>query len=97
MWDTRSIYLGKEKTQKNVTTNSSKSGYLDKIKSGTTVKIYELPSGEIRSQLIRLGIAVGEIFVCLKRLPGGTIVLGKNRQEIALGFELAKKIRVIII
>lgn len=80
-----------------MSTNNSTLEFLDKIKSGTVIKIYELPSGEIKSQLIRLGIAVGGIFTCLKRLPGGTIVLGKSRQEIALGFDLAKKIRVEII
>lgn len=50
------------------------------------------PSPELRSQCIRLGLNVGAHFLCIERLPGGTIVLETNRQEIALGNALAKEI-----
>jgi len=90
------MYLGKLKTQKNAIINNIQTKYLDQIKGGQTIKIFELPSGEIKSQLIRLGIAVDSQFKCLNRLPGGTIVLIKNRQEIALGYNLARKIKVLI-
>jgi ferrous iron transport protein A len=66
---------------------------LDKIKKGMQVTIHSLPDGITKSQLIRLGITTGAKVVCLQRLPGGTIVLQKNRQEIAIGFDLAKKIK----
>jgi ferrous iron transport protein A len=66
---------------------------LDKIKKGMQVTIHSLPDGITRSQLIRLGITAGAKVVCLERLPGGTIVLQKNRQEIAIGYDLAKKIK----
>jgi Fe2+ transport system protein FeoA len=69
---------------------------LDKAKKGRTVTIINLPSGNIRSQLIRLGLTEGGTIKCIERLPGGTIVIQKNRQEIAVGFDLAKKIKVIL-
>ncbi|MCL4550939.1 MAG: ferrous iron transport protein A [Bacteroidetes bacterium] len=69
---------------------------LDKAKKGVPVTVVKLPAGDIKSQLIRLGISEGDTFKCLERLPGGTIVVQKNRQEIAVGFDLAKKIQVIL-
>ena len=44
--------------------------------------------------MIRLGILKGQLVRCLERLPGGTIVIEKNRQEIAVGVALAKAILV---
>ena len=69
---------------------------LDKAKKGNPVTIVNLPAGNIKSQLIRLGISEGDTIKCIERLPGGTIVVQKNRQEIAVGYDLAKKIEVII-
>jgi Fe2+ transport system protein FeoA len=45
--------------------------------------------------LIRLGIHQGEFIKCIQRLPGGTLLVEKNRQEIAIGAALAKAIMVI--
>jgi len=67
---------------------------LDKIKKGTYFTIEKLPSGVVKVQLIRLGLSEGDTILCLERLPGGTIIVQKNRQEIAIGFELAKLISV---
>jgi ferrous iron transport protein A len=67
---------------------------LDKAKKGHSLIVTKLPPGEIKSQLIRLGIGEGDLLKCIERLPGGTIVVQKNRQEIAIGFELAKKIKI---
>jgi Fe2+ transport system protein FeoA len=36
----------------------------------------------------------GEVVQCIERLPGGTVVIEKNRQEIAIGASLAKTIIV---
>lgn len=69
---------------------------LDKSKKGNLITVVKLPGGEIKSQLIRLGISEGDTLKCIERLPGGTIVVSKNRQEIALGFDLAKKIQVTL-
>ncbi|MBM4160094.1 MAG: ferrous iron transport protein A [Ignavibacteria bacterium] len=63
-------------------------------RKGSWYIIVELPDGKSKAQLIRLGIHKGELVRCLERLPGGTIVVQKNRQEIALGMSLAKSILV---
>jgi ferrous iron transport protein A len=67
---------------------------LDKSKKGTQVKILKIPEGNYKAQLIRMGISEGDTLTCLQRLPGGTVVVQKNRQEIAIGFDLAKKIKI---
>ena len=45
--------------------------------------------------MIRLGILKGQLVRCLERLPGGTVVIEKNRQEIAIGVALARLILVV--
>ena len=67
---------------------------LHKISKGSRVLILEVPEGKRKSQLIRLGILKGEFIRCLERLPGGTMVIEKNRREIAIGMTLAKSIFV---
>lgn len=69
---------------------------LDKTQKGLTAVILTLPLGELKSQFIRLGITEGSTIKISERLPGGTVVVQKNRQEIAVGSDLAKKIKVII-
>ncbi len=79
-------------TKKNVK-QKPKNETLDTIKKGMKVIIAALPDGIEKAQLIRLGITKGSVVLCLERLPGGTIVLKRNRQEIAIGYPLAKKIK----
>jgi Fe2+ transport system protein FeoA len=67
---------------------------LHTIPKGSRVLIMEIPEGKRKSQLIRLGILKGEFIHCIERLPGGTVVIEKNRREIALGVSLAKSIFV---
>ncbi len=68
---------------------------LTQIKKGTTVKVVTLPEGLAKSQFIRFGIVEGDSIKCLERLPGGTILIQKNRQEIAIGRKLALNVLVI--
>jgi len=68
--------------------------HLHKVPKGTRVMIVGVPEGKRKSQLIRLGIIKGAFIRCLERLPGGTVVIEKNRQEIAIGMTLAKLIIV---
>jgi FeoA domain. len=72
----------------------NKSVPLHKIRKGSRVLIVQVPEGKGKSQLIRLGILKGEFIRCLERLPGGTVVIEKNRREIAIGMALAKSIFV---
>jgi Fe2+ transport system protein FeoA len=70
---------------------------LNLSKSGQVLRIETMPSGILGSQFVRLGIHKGERVKCLERLPGGTVVLQKGRQQIAVGYPLAKQIIVVII
>ncbi|MBM4175798.1 MAG: ferrous iron transport protein A [Ignavibacteria bacterium] len=67
---------------------------LDKAAPGQNLVISFLPNGVIKSQLIRFGICEGERVRCMDRIFGGTVILQKNRLEIALGYDLAKSITV---
>jgi Fe2+ transport system protein FeoA len=67
---------------------------LHKVQKGSRLVIVEIPEGRSRSQLIRLGVVKGEFIRCLERLPGGTVVIQKHRQEIAIGVTLARTILV---
>ena len=64
------------------------------VKAGNVVRVVSVPRGALRAQFIRLGISEGEKVVCLERLPGGTVVIQKNRQQIALGHKLAAQVVV---
>ena len=66
-------------------------------RAGQWLKIHELPYGILRAQFIRFGIHEGERVLCIERLPGGTIVIQKNRQEITIGHTLAKQIYVVVL
>jgi ferrous iron transport protein A len=68
--------------------------HLSQIKPGQEARIVAIPDEEIRSQLIRFGISEGSHVVCDVKLPFGPIVLRHNRQEIAVGRQLAKTIRI---
>ena len=67
---------------------------LDQVAKGRTLFIIDIPEGQSRERLIRLGILKGQLIQCIERLPGGTMVIEKNRQEIAIGATLAKTILV---
>ena len=67
---------------------------LSALTKGGNARILQLPDGDIRSQLIRLGLTEGAVVRCIERLPGGTLILGYHRQEMALSTELADIIRI---
>ena len=64
------------------------------VARGSRLIILEIPDGRAKAQLIRLGVVKGQFIRCLERLPGGTIVIQKHRQEIAIGAALARSILV---
>lgn len=61
---------------------------------GQGLRIRSVPSGPMKTLFLRLGINEGEVVFCFERLPGGTVVIQKNRQQIAIGRKLAKQIMV---
>lgn len=70
---------------------------LHKSHTGQWIRIISLPHGVTGAQFVRLGISEGEKVKCLERLPGGTVIIQKNRQQIAIGHQLARQIFVIIL
>ena len=75
---------------------TTKTTPLSSAAKGSNLLIVDIPEGRARTQLIRLGIMKGEMVRCIERLPGGTVVIEKNRQEIAIGVSLAKTISVAL-
>ena len=51
-----------------------------------------MPRGVLHAQFVRVGIGEGEKVRCLERLPGGTTIIQKNRQRIAIGHNLRGKV-----
>ena len=67
---------------------------LNKAKRGQQLLVQQLPERDYKLQLIRFGILEGETITCLDKIFGGTIIIQKNRLEIALGNDLARQIIV---
>lgn len=67
---------------------------LVELKKGQMATVLEVPQGEIRHQLLRFGIAPGCRLCCHARLPLGPVVVRFGGQEIALGREIAKQVKV---
>ena len=65
--------------------------------TGQWLRIHSIPPGLMRAQFVRFGIYEGERVRCIERLPGGTVVIQKNRQQIAIGHVLAKQILVLVL
>ena len=70
---------------------------LDQVTRGQRVVIRGIDSPDVQTQIIRFGLGVGETAICQETLPKGPIVLRKNRQEIAIGRNLARAITIEIL
>ncbi len=67
---------------------------LDQARRGSEVRIISIGDPQHRSQLVRLGISEGSRVICQEKLPMGPVILRCNRQEIAVGRQLARDISV---
>ncbi|MCL4441394.1 MAG: ferrous iron transport protein A [Firmicutes bacterium] len=67
---------------------------LDKVRRGQKIRIISLPDELTRAKLIRFGIAEGTVVICQEVVPAGPVVISRNRQEIAIGRNLARLIGV---
>lgn len=70
---------------------------LDNVTRGQRIRILSIACASVQSQIIRFGLGVGETCVCQESVHKGPVVLRKNRQEIALGRQLASAIEVEIV
>lgn len=85
---------GNEQVSQQVSLEARSELSLDQVKPGEEVVIEEIPDHMAKTQFIRFGIGEGSTAVCHGKIPMGPIVVRKNRQEIAIGRELARRIRV---
>lgn len=67
---------------------------LDQAKRGQKIIVKSIPQESIRAQAIRFGISEGAVIRCEEAVPAGPVVVSRNKQEIAIGRELAKDIQV---
>jgi len=67
---------------------------LDEVRTGQLVRITSIPDEQVRAQIIRFGIAAGEVVTCVEIIPSGPVIIAKNKQEIAIGRKLARRIGV---
>lgn len=67
---------------------------LTDVKKGQTVGIVKIADEQVRTQFIRFGIAEGSQIRCLEKIPFGPLMLSYNRQELAIGQEVARRIFV---
>ncbi len=56
--------------------------------------VLDVADERARIHALRFGVAEGSKVQCVTAIPAGPIVLRSGRQEIAVGRELAKRIRV---
>ena len=67
---------------------------LSQIKKGQVVSIARIKDDSVRTQFIRFGMSEGSRIKCLEKIPFGPLLMLHNRQEIAIGREVAKTIFV---
>lgn len=67
---------------------------LSEIRRGQSVHISRIQDDTVRTQLIRFGICEGSLLKCLEKIPFGPFMIRHNRQEIAIGREIAEVIQV---
>jgi Fe2+ transport system protein FeoA len=67
------------------------------VKKGARFIVKKINDKEIRTQLLRFGLAEGSEAICFERLPFGPVVIKHRRQEVAIGEELTRKIWVEVI
>jgi Fe2+ transport system protein FeoA len=67
---------------------------LAEARVGQHFTVTAVDDAHARVTALRFGMAEGACVQCIARIPAGPIVLKSGRQEIAVGRELAKRIRV---
>jgi Fe2+ transport system protein FeoA len=67
---------------------------LDRLVKGDRFSIVDVLDDEVRCQLVRFGVEPGQSLYCDYVLPGGPIIVKRGRQQIAIGRNLAERVRV---
>lgn len=67
---------------------------LDRVTKGQEVMIKSIKSKSARVYAYRFGINEGSRVVCVGKIKNGPVILRKNHQEVAIGYNVAKEIEV---
>lgn len=67
---------------------------LDAVQRGDALVVLGIDDESARMHALRFGMGEGACLRCVVRIPAGPIVVRSGRQEIAIGRELARRIRV---
>lgn len=67
---------------------------LSELRRGQHARVVEIPEETLRMQLLRFGITHGCEVCCHAKLPLGPVVLKYGGQEIAVGRQAARNIKV---
>jgi len=70
---------------------------LDKVKRGDLIKIVSITDARTKEQALRMGIDEGSVLTCAEVIPAGPVVLGLNRQELAVGRAVARNINIEVL
>ncbi|RKD30043.1 FeoA family protein [Thermohalobacter berrensis] len=64
------------------------------VKRGDKFQITYIPDEKTRAFALRFGISEGATVSCAEKVPGGPVIVKRNLQEIAVGRNLANKIKI---
>lgn len=67
---------------------------LECLSRGDRCRVLGIDDERVRGQAIRFGMGEGSMVSCVTKLPAGPVVLRSGRQEIAIGRQLARRIRI---
>jgi Fe2+ transport system protein FeoA len=67
---------------------------LDRIGAGKRCIIFRIKNNDLRSRAMVFGLREGRRITCQNVIPAGPVVIRMNRQELAIGRELARAIEV---
>ncbi|QNO15656.1 ferrous iron transport protein A [Alkalicella caledoniensis] len=67
---------------------------LTDCRKGDVVEIMDIHDNWAKEQVIRFGIVQGVKVTCVSISTHGPVVIKKNNQQIALGYQIAKEVKV---
>lgn len=67
---------------------------IDSVPVGTTTRIEAIEDESARRELTRIGFEEGADVEVVSRIPFGPIVLQRRHRQVAIGRELARRVRV---
>jgi Fe2+ transport system protein FeoA len=66
---------------------------LNQAKTGESIRLDFIPD-TLKANLIRMGFCTGDWVKCIAKIPEGPVVINKGLQEIAIGNNYAREIKI---